>query len=44
MAIAKPMERMDGVCAENLPNGGLRMVLEIPLTRGGKDNETNPNH
>lgn len=35
---------MDGVCAENLPNGGLRMVLEIPLARGGEKSETNPNY
>ena len=43
--VAKTMERMGGaICAENLSNGGLRMVLEIPLVRGGKDNETNPNY
>ena len=43
--VSKTMERMGGsICAENLPEGGLRMVLEIPLARGGEERETNPNY
>ena len=33
--VAKAVERMDGaVHAENLPQGGLRMVLEFPTVKG----------
>lgn len=33
--VEKTMERMGGIiCAENLPKGGLRMVLRIPLAKG----------
>lgn len=42
--VAKTIERMGGaICAENLPNGGLRMVLALPLA-GGEENETNSNY
>lgn len=35
--VAKTMERMGGtIRAENLPKGGLRMVLRIPLAQGGQ--------
>ncbi len=40
----KTMERMGGsIYAENLPDGGLRMILDIPLA-GGEESETNFNH
>lgn len=43
--VAKTMERMGGtIWAENLPDNGLRMVLRIPLARGGKENEANSNY
>lgn len=43
--VSKTMERMGGsICAENLPEGGLRMTLEIPLARGEKESETNFNY
>ena len=32
----KAIERMDGsICAENLPQGGLRMAIKIPLAERG---------
>ncbi len=43
--VSKTMERMKGsIRAENLPQGGLRMVLKIPLAKGGQINEANPDH
>lgn len=43
--VAKTMERIGGsIRAENLPNGGLRMALEIPLAGEGEKSETNPNY
>ncbi|HIZ21158.1 MAG TPA: HAMP domain-containing histidine kinase [Firmicutes bacterium] len=42
--VAKTMERMGGsICAEILPNGGLRMALQVPLA-GGEERETDPNY
>lgn len=43
--VAKTMERIGGsIRAENLPNGGLRMALEIPLAGEGEKSETNPSY
>lgn len=43
--VSKTMERMGGtVLAENQPEGGLRMVLEIPLAQGGQKHETDSEH
>ena len=41
----KAIERMGGsICDENLPQGGLRMTIKIPLAERRRTNETNSDH
>ena len=43
--VSKSIQRMGGtIHAENLPAGGLRMALSIPLAEGGEDHETDSDH
>ena len=43
--VSKTVERMGGtIHGENLPGGGLRMALGIPLAQGGQRDETHFDH